>query len=63
MASRFTFYRAGIVFWLFSFILVFMGIFFLSGYTIESVVLIMSGVATFLLGGLAIIYGELAKGE
>ncbi len=63
MADRFTFYKAGLVFWLLSLILVFIGFGTLTWFTIQSVVLIMTAIASFILGGLSIVYGELAKGS
>ncbi len=61
MADKFIFYRAGVIFWILSLILVFAGFGLIPWYAIQSVVLIMTAISTFVLGGLSIIYGELTK--
>ncbi len=61
MANSFTFYKAGIVFWAVSLVLFFAGILILPGYAIQSVMLILTAIASFILGGLSIIYAELRK--
>jgi len=61
MAKTFTFYKAGIVFWEISLVLFFAGILILPGYAIQFVMLILTSIASFILGGLSIIYAELRK--
>ena len=61
MVEKFTLYKAGIAFWAISITLVLVGMLIIPGYVMQSVMLILTGVTTFILGGLAVIYAELRK--
>lgn len=61
MAGNLSIYKVGIVFWALSILLVLVGTISLPGYNILSITLILTGITTSIMGGLALIYAEIAK--